>query len=178
MAALVTLTEAYTHLRLSFVLNTSPVDPRQTDLDAKRLQASDIVLDYLKGRPIPLTSITSSGGIATVTTPYPHGLTTNDVVRVIGTAEPEYSGSFVSTVTSTTTFTVPISGSPASPAAGGRLFANFTWTDVTVPTPVKAAILLVLTHLWDHRGEDMAADENLWNAVGRLLARMRDPAVA
>lgn len=43
---------------------------------------------------------------------------------------------------------------------------------------IDAAVLLMLTHLWDHRGEDMADDERLWEAIGRMLARLRDPAVA
>src|ERR1043165_5634805 len=140
---LVTLTEAKAQLR-----RTDTND--DADIARKAQQASDIIADYLKGRPIPLTSITSTGGIATVTTPIPHGLSTNNTVRIIGTDEAEYSGPMTVTVTSTTTFTYPISGSPASPATGGRLYADFTWTDVTVPSNVKAAVLLVLTHLYDH----------------------------
>lgn len=46
------------------------------------------------------------------------------------------------------------------------------------PAYVTAAVLLLLTHLWDHRGDDMTADDNLWGAVGRLLARSRDPVIS
>lgn len=49
---------------------------------------------------------------------------------------------------------------------------------ITVPRQVQAAVLLMLTHLWEHRGDDLAPDENLWAAIGRLLARTRDPVVA
>lgn len=55
-----------------------------------------------------------------------------------------------------------------------------TWTDADVPSPVRAAVLLVLTHFHDHIGENMATDADLWNAVEGLLTRTgyRDPALA
>jgi hypothetical protein len=56
--------------------------------------------------------------------------------------------------------------------------ADETWTEVTVPTLVKAAVLLMLTHLYAHRGDDPASDEALWDAIRRLLARWRDLAFA
>ena len=56
--------------------------------------------------------------------------------------------------------------------------ADPTWTDVTVPADVQAAILLMLTHLYEHRGDEMKPDEDLWNAIARLLMRRRDPALA
>jgi len=43
---------------------------------------------------------------------------------------------------------------------------------------ICGAVLLMLTHLHDHRGEDMDTDANLWDAIGRLLTRFRDPALA
>jgi hypothetical protein len=54
------------------------------------------------------------------------------------------------------------------------------WTDADVPTPVRSAVLLLLTHLYDHRGEDMSADAHLWEAIGRLLlgTGYRDPTLA
>lgn len=53
------------------------------------------------------------------------------------------------------------------------------WTTLTVPPPVQAAILLVLTALWDDRtgegdGDYLAPD----GPVARLLMRFRDPALA
>jgi hypothetical protein len=53
------------------------------------------------------------------------------------------------------------------------------WTDATVPKTVQAAILLVLTALFDDRdgsgeGDYLAPD----GPVARLLARHRDPAIA
>jgi Phage gp6-like head-tail connector protein len=63
--------------------------------------------------------------------------------------------------------------------------ADPEWTAATVPKPVQAAVLIMLTHLYEHRGEDMTPsgaggtpDADVWAAVDRLLARFRDPAVA
>lgn len=97
---MITLTQAHGHLRLPFALNTSPLDPRQADLELKLAQAQAVVYDYLKNQA-----------------PNP------------------------------------------SPA-------------------IDAAVLLMLSHLWDHRGEDMGTDEALWDALRRLLERLRDPTLA
>jgi Phage gp6-like head-tail connector protein len=53
-----------------------------------------------------------------------------------------------------------------------------TWTDTTAPKAVQAAALLMVGHLFEHRGDDMAPDESLWKAIERLLIRYRDPALA
>jgi hypothetical protein len=63
-------------------------------------------------------SITRSGSTATLTTSSPHGYKTGDVIFVSGATQPEYNGSFVVTVTGTTTFTYAITGTPATPATG------------------------------------------------------------
>lgn len=170
--ALVTLQVAKAHLRITD-------DASNADIDSKIDQASDIVLGYLKGRVILVSSITSTGGVATVTTSTPHGLSTNDTITSRGAVQPEYNGTFTVTVLTTTTFTYPIAGTPVSPATGGvAMRTALAWTDATVPGRVQAATLMVLTHLYQHRGDDPETDEQLWNAVGRLLVRDRDPAVA
>lgn len=56
--------------------------------------------------------------------------------------------------------------------------ADATWDTLTVPVPVQSATLLVLGHLYVNRGDDMAADQTLWQALERLLWRFRDPALA
>lgn len=53
-----------------------------------------------------------------------------------------------------------------------------TWTSSTVPGPVQAAVLLMLGHLYENRGDDMKADEGVWSAVSRYCMRFRDPALA
>lgn len=53
-----------------------------------------------------------------------------------------------------------------------------TWTDLTAPGNVQAAVLLMLGHLYEHRGDNLAPDGAVWDAVGRLLVGLRDPALA
>lgn len=53
-----------------------------------------------------------------------------------------------------------------------------TWTQVTVPGHVRAAVLLWITHLYENRGDDMKADDALWAATKRLLDRTHDPVLA
>lgn len=53
------------------------------------------------------------------------------------------------------------------------------WTEETVPKTVQAAILLVLTALFDDRDGSGEGDYiALSGPVARLLARHRDPAIA
>lgn len=63
--------------------------------------------------------------------------------------------------------------------------ADETWTASTAPRAVKHAILLLTTHYYEHRGDDMnptdsgsTPDEDVWTAIGRLLAMYRDPTLA
>lgn len=51
------------------------------------------------------------------------------------------------------------------------------WTSDSVPLQVKAAILLVLTHLWEHRGEEDTGEALSPNVRG-ILRMFRDPIVA
>src|SRR5262249_55063615 len=62
--------------------------------------------------------------------------------------------------------------------------ADPTWTTSTLPYPVRAAMRLMLTHLYEHRGDDMTPsaaagtpDTDLWDSIDRLLMRWRDPAL-
>lgn len=52
------------------------------------------------------------------------------------------------------------------------------WTAENVPTDVQAAVLVLLTHLWEHRGDNMDPDETVWKAVNNLIAMKRDPVIA
>jgi len=61
--------------------------------------------------------------------------------------------------------------------------ADPTWTDATVPAPVQHAVLLMLAHLYENRGDDEAFGMSsrsgaLWDAINRLLIGWRDPALA
>jgi hypothetical protein len=171
--ALVSLDQAKRHLRI----DTDEADP---DIYLKMEQAEAIILDYLKGRTLVVDEITRSGAVATVTTVLAHGLTTGATITIRGATQPEYNSTFAVTVINGTTFTFPVTGTPDSPATGPYVLrASAIWTDTTVPGPVQAAILLMLTHLHENRGDaEMERDEHVWQAIGRLLMRLRDPALA
>lgn len=53
-----------------------------------------------------------------------------------------------------------------------------TWTDANVPAEVRAAILVMLTHMYENRGDDMRLDDALWVAVDRLIGSYKDPVLA
>lgn len=52
------------------------------------------------------------------------------------------------------------------------------WTEETAPFPVKAAILLTLSDLYEHRAGSADDDVFLSFAVRSILHRLRDPAMA
>lgn len=57
-----------------------------------------------------------------------------------------------------------------------------TWTPDTAPPFVVAAVLLLLAHLYEHRGDEFGPaqdnDDRVWAAIGNLCRRSRDPALA
>lgn len=65
-----------------------------------------------------VSSITRSGSTATATTSASHGYSTGDTVTIAGAAQSEYNGAVSVTVTGSTTFTYPVTGTPATPATG------------------------------------------------------------
>lgn len=58
--------------------------------------------------------------------------------------------------------------------------ADTGWQDgsVEVPGVVRRAVLVLLTHIHENRGNDMKADAAVWDAIGRILAQTRDPVIA
>ena len=57
-----------------------------------------------------------------------------------------------------------------------------TWTPATAPPWIVAAVLLLLAHLYEHRGDSFGPvndnDDRVWAAIGQLCRRSRDPALA
>lgn len=47
----------------------------------------------------------------------------------------------------------------------------------STPGPVSASILLALTDLYEHRGDDMTLSEKTWLAIERILVRSRNAAI-
>jgi hypothetical protein len=109
-----------------------------------------------------------------ITTDEAHGFTTGQTVTISGVtgSTPDINGSHVITVLSETTFSIPVTVTVAG--SGGTVIQ--LWTEETAPAQVQQATLVMLTHLHEHRGDDMKADKDAWDAVGRLLMRSRDPA--
>lgn len=84
--------------------------------------------------------ITSTGGVATVTTPVAHALQNGTFMRISGANESAYNGDVAITVTGATTFTYAVTGSPASPATGTitSKVAPSDWTKPFSTTNVAA----------------------------------------
>ncbi|OFW37650.1 MAG: hypothetical protein A3J29_06145 [Acidobacteria bacterium RIFCSPLOWO2_12_FULL_67_14b] len=100
-----------------------------------------IAAQQLEAAAVSVSSITRSGTTATVTTAAAHGLATGDYARLAGATQTAYNGKFSVTVTSTTVFTVTVSGTPATPATG-------TITS-TLLLPVQPKLRVVWTPSWD-----------------------------
>ena len=68
-----------------------------------------------------ITSAIKSGGVVTVTTTAPHGLTIGDNywITIAGVSPAGYNGSFDCTITGTSTFTYVLKGSALSTGSGG-----------------------------------------------------------
>ena len=75
-----------------------------------------------------ISSITSSGTTATLTTGSAHGLATNDWVYLSGQTPVMYSGTYQVTVTGTTTFTYTLAASTSSPAGTAGSYQVISYT--------------------------------------------------
>lgn len=57
-----------------------------------------------------------------------------------------------------------------------------TWTPETVPPWLQAAVLVLLTHFYEHRGDEFGPDndndDRVWTAIEKLTRRSRDSTVA
>jgi len=72
---------------------------------------------------VTLSTLSQASNLATATTAVAHNLLSGYLVRIAGASPANYNGDFVITVTSPTTFTFTISGSPAS--ATGTITASY-----------------------------------------------------
>lgn len=97
-----------------------------------------------------ITSITSSGGVATVTSPN-HGYTTGDSVGIDGADQAEYNGTFTITVTDANTYTYSITGSPASPATTSGTLQSGVWSNPDYPDFANCDVEIILEHLTTHQ---------------------------
>jgi hypothetical protein len=106
----------------------------QTRKGARRLAAgisvgaTPVTVPFTLHGGDPVTSITQSSNVATVTTAVPHGLGSVgsqfyvEIAGVTGATAAAYNGKFTVTITGNSTFTYNVSGSPASNPPG-----TITW---------------------------------------------------
>lgn len=72
------------------------------------------------GPKVPITSSNASNP-KTITTTSPHGLTTGDVVVIVGHSVNTTNGTFTATVTGGSTFTIPVAGAAGTNGSAQRL---------------------------------------------------------
>lgn len=171
MADLVGLATGKAHLGIT-------VSDYDTDIGVKIAQASDIIRSYLKDRFTAIASV-SAANPAVVTTSVPHSLISGVSYTLADTTTtPTINGAQAVTVTGRTTFTVPVNVTAGQTSAAGTV-STPVLNETNAPARIQSAVLLMLTHLHEHRGDDdMAIDAALWEAIRRLLERDRDPALA
>lgn len=66
--------------------------------------------------PVTISSITHVGAVATMTTATPHGLVTGNQITISGALPTAYNGSYIVTVTSSTTLTYTMASTPGTDA--------------------------------------------------------------
>ena len=126
--AYLSLTSSYMRVRPGQPGTIGMLYSGETNQTADLTQYTDISLSILGGRnavgqvwsgstaPVTVatggaTSGTSSGTTATLTTATAHGLTSGDLVTIAGMTPSGYNGTYIATVTGSTTYTVTTSGS-------------------------------------------------------------------
>lgn len=96
------------------------------DFSAYNCLVTDFAYSHRPGANLPVTSITSAAGVATLTSTVAHGLLSGEQITVSGAVQAEYNITATITVTGSSTLTYPISGTPASPATGADILYKAT----------------------------------------------------
>jgi uncharacterized phage protein gp47/JayE len=111
---------------------TLPINTLLQSGDGQQFSTQDIYI--INTQSIGVT-LTRSGAIVSATTvgfPNPsHYFATGDRITISGATETEYNGTFTIIVTSLTTFTYEITGTPSTPASGAIL-ATLSFVSATV----------------------------------------------
>lgn len=126
-----------------------------------------------RGRGASLvSSITRSGSTATVTV-FGHGYTSSDHVMISGADQPEYNGRFTIGNITASTFTITVSGTPASPATGTIICRQVLdngqsgWSWFNAADGFGSSLELVNAALDNNIGQNWLASTNLNGTPGR-----------
>jgi hypothetical protein len=141
---------AYVHISsfdplIRGIYQVSNVTSTSFDFTVSGYSASFTGWGQLEPLEAVITTLTSSGGVATATTSGVHGFSTGQIKHIRYAVPQGYNVSAAITVTSTTTFTYPLAvgdGTPTSPATGTIAAqraadvagASFTFTVANSPT--------------------------------------------
>jgi len=105
----------YNTKRDTFPAGETPVDTNHGVVNTTVIWYKGAIV-YDAANPT-ISSITLSGSTATVTTSAAHGLTTGDIVRLLGQTSTAFEGTYSITVTSATTFTYTRASTPTGAAS-------------------------------------------------------------
>jgi Flp pilus assembly protein TadG len=172
MAMLVSLVEGKAHLRITTTSDDA-------DITRKIEQASDIIIDFLAERANTYRIVSTSEASPTViTVDGVHGLSNGATVLIENhlDSEEEIDGTYVVSSVTDTTFTIPVE--VTTTGTGGTVKGLWSDTAGNVPGRVETATLLMLTHLYERRGDDPREDDELWASIERVLLRSRNLAIA
>ena len=106
-------------------------------INAASFTSPNRTIDLGEVKTIDADTVEFDGGTVTITGPY-HNLSDGQLVVVAGADQSEYNGSHEITVINDTTFSYPISGSPASPATGDVYVVPGGVSDLLVLSSVEA----------------------------------------
>jgi hypothetical protein len=93
-------------------------------LDGVSVGLAPVVLPFDLGVDVAVSSVTRSGGTATLVSAVAHGCVTGDKVNIRGAVQTEYNGDFTVTKVNNTTLTYSVTGTPATPATGTIVLNN------------------------------------------------------
>jgi hypothetical protein len=96
-----------------------------------------------------VSSITRVADIATITTSTAHGINDGGVVKISGADQSEYNDYFIASVSSSTVFSVVVSGSPATPATGTITATSHTATAFKYTLTAPIGTVDYFTHWTD-----------------------------
>jgi len=124
------------------VKKSLPILSEGYQIDTGDLQVGEMATTMFLGRGVStdLTSLTSSGDVASASTQKKHNLVSGQTISVIGADQPQYNTTDIITVTGNKTFDYPITGSPASPATGGISFTVGSFQHIPTTNETDAMI--------------------------------------